>query len=105
MRIAVMADIHSNVFDYSGGKIRRKTVDLLKGYLCHPAVENGLADYIVPPGLGTDSGMTGAYLLARQAEESWEWSLESGEELWSEEWNVRAIFPEDCPGFNSCTYR
>ena len=49
--------------------IRRKTVDLLKGYLCHPAVENGLADYIVPPGLGTDSGMTGAYLLARQAEE------------------------------------
>lgn len=28
MRIAVMADIHSNVFDYSGGKIRRKTVDM-----------------------------------------------------------------------------
>ena len=22
------ADIHSNVFDYSGGKIRRKTVDM-----------------------------------------------------------------------------
>ena len=47
--------------------IREKTLKLLNGYLCHPAVDNGLADYIVAPGLGTASGMTGAYLLAREA--------------------------------------
>ncbi len=49
--------------------IREKTCALLNGYLCHPAIDNGLVDYIVPPGLGTASGMTGAYLLAREAEE------------------------------------
>lgn len=27
------ADIHSNVFDYSGGKIRRKTVDMTQEVL------------------------------------------------------------------------
>ncbi len=47
--------------------IREKTLKLLNGYLCHPAVNNGLADYIVAPGLGTASGITGAYLLAREA--------------------------------------
>ena len=47
--------------------IREKTLKLLNGYLCHPAIDNGLADYIVAPGLGTASGMTGAYLLAREA--------------------------------------
>ena len=50
--------------------IRKKTVALLNGYLCHPAVDNGLGDYIVAPGLGTRSGITGAYLLAREAEET-----------------------------------
>lgn len=47
--------------------IREKTLKLLNGYLCHPAVDNGLADYIVAPGLGTASGITGAYLLAKEA--------------------------------------
>ena len=47
--------------------IRRKTAALLGGYIVHPVVENGLADYIVEPGLGTASGITGAWLLARQA--------------------------------------
>ena len=47
--------------------IRQKTVSKLNGYLCHPAIDNGLTDYIVPPGLGTESGITGAYLLAREA--------------------------------------
>ena len=50
--------------------IREKTLALLNGYIKHPAVENGLRDYIVEPGLGTDSGILGAYLLARQAEEA-----------------------------------
>ena len=49
--------------------IRRKTLSLLNGYIAHPAVETGLEDYIVAPGLGTRSGITGAWLLALEAEE------------------------------------
>lgn len=47
--------------------IRRKTVELLSGYLCHEVVERGLEDYIVPPGLGVNSGVMGAFLLAKEA--------------------------------------
>ena len=47
--------------------IRKKTVQLLVGYIHHPKVENGLEDYIVPPGLGIHSGLTGAWLLSREA--------------------------------------
>lgn len=47
--------------------IRRKAVDMLGGYLCHSVVANGLDDYIVPPGLGVNSGVMGAYLLAKEA--------------------------------------
>lgn len=47
--------------------IRRKTVELLGGYVCSPVVDSGLEDYIVAPGLGVNSGVMGAYLLARQA--------------------------------------
>lgn len=50
--------------------IREKTLALLNGYVCHDAVDHGLADYIVAPGLGVNSGVMGAYLLARQAEET-----------------------------------
>ena len=48
--------------------IREKTLELLGGYLCSPVVSRGLEDYIVPPGLGVNSGVMGAYLLAREAE-------------------------------------
>ena len=48
-------------------RIRAKTVELLGGYISHPAVESGLRDYIVEPGLGVHSGLLGAYLLARRA--------------------------------------
>jgi fructokinase len=47
--------------------IRQKTVALLKGYIDHPAVAAGLCDYIVEPALGTESGIRGAFLLARAA--------------------------------------
>ncbi|MBR4081578.1 MAG: ROK family protein [Clostridia bacterium] len=47
--------------------IRRKTTKLLGGYICCPAVDKGLEDYIVEPGLGVNSGVMGAYLLARAA--------------------------------------
>ncbi len=47
--------------------IRRKTLELLGGYLCADAVDKGLEDYIVEPGLDIHSGVMGAYLLAREA--------------------------------------
>lgn len=50
--------------------IRQKTVDLLGGYICSPVVDRGLEDYIVAPGLGVNSGVMGAYLLAKQAWEA-----------------------------------
>ena len=49
-------------------RIREKTLKLLNGYIAHPAVSEGLDRYIVAPGLDTRSGITGAYLLAREAE-------------------------------------
>ena len=48
--------------------IREKTVRLLNGYLPVPAVAAGLTDVIVAPGLDTRSGITGAWLLALEAE-------------------------------------
>ncbi len=48
--------------------VRRKTLEMLGGYLSCAAVDNGFEDYIVTPGLGVNSGVMGAYLLARQAE-------------------------------------
>lgn len=48
-------------------EIRRKTVDLLGGYFPEPLIADGLESCIVEPGLGTASGITGAWLLARQA--------------------------------------
>ncbi len=47
--------------------IREKTVQLLNGYIPVPAVESGLRDYIVPTGLGDNSGILGAWLLAKEA--------------------------------------
>ena len=48
-------------------RIREKTLKALGGYIVHPAVEEGLENYIVEPGLGTNSGILGAWLLAKQA--------------------------------------
>ncbi len=47
--------------------VRKKTLAYLGGYISSPAVDNGLEDYIVPPALGVNSGITGAYLLACSA--------------------------------------
>lgn len=47
-------------------EIRRKTIDLLGGYFPSDLLCDGLSSYIVEPGLDTASGITGAYLLARQ---------------------------------------
>ena len=53
--------------DFLFPMIREKTVALLGNYLASPAVDNGLADVIVPPGLGVNSGVMGAWLLALEA--------------------------------------
>lgn len=47
--------------------IRRETLTLLGGYVQHPAILNGMKDYIVPPGLSVNSGVMGALLLAKAA--------------------------------------
>ena len=47
--------------------IRRRTQELLNGYVQASAVLEDIDTYIVEPGLGTKSGATGALLLAKQA--------------------------------------
>lgn len=48
-------------------KIRRRTLELLNGYVAHPAVLEHMDNYIVPPGLGDNAGAVGSLLLAAQA--------------------------------------
>jgi fructokinase len=47
--------------------IRREVAALLNGYLAAPALGPDSESYIVPPGLGTRSGMLGAIALAERA--------------------------------------
>jgi fructokinase len=47
--------------------IRSEVQTLLNGYVQHDAILKGIDDYIVPPGLGTRSGILGAFALAEQA--------------------------------------
>jgi fructokinase len=47
--------------------IRRETLRLLGGYVQHPDILSGMENYIVPPGLQTESGIQGAFLLAKRA--------------------------------------
>jgi fructokinase len=47
--------------------IRRKVVQLLNGYIAKPELNEKIDRYIVPPQLGSYSGVLGAILLARRA--------------------------------------
>lgn len=47
--------------------VRQKTQALLNGYVQAPQVLEQIDGYIVPPGLGSQSGMLGAIVLAEQA--------------------------------------
>ena len=47
--------------------VRVATQARLAGYVRHPRLDPGLVDYIVPPALGDDAGITGAIELGRQA--------------------------------------
>jgi fructokinase len=47
--------------------VRSRCAALVNGYLAHPALENGMENWLVTPGLGTQSGLLGAVALAEQA--------------------------------------
>lgn len=51
------------------GPIREKVQEMLGGYVQHRAIVEAIDAYIVPPGLDTNSGVTGALLLAARAAE------------------------------------
>lgn len=48
-------------------KIRRRTVELLNGYVAHKAILEDIDNYIVPPALGDNAGAAGSLLLALEA--------------------------------------
>jgi fructokinase len=47
-------------------KVRRRVHELLNGYVASKNILENIDDYIVPPGLGTQSGSLGAIALAMQ---------------------------------------
>ena len=47
--------------------VRRRTLELLGGYVAHPAILEHIDSYIVPPALGNNSGAVGSLLLAVRA--------------------------------------
>ena len=46
-------------------RVRRKVLELLNGYVQSPAILERIHEYIVPPGLGSRSGVLGAMALAQ----------------------------------------
>lgn len=48
-------------------KIRRRTQELLNGYVAHKAILENIDSYIVPPALGDNAGAAGSLLLALEA--------------------------------------
>ena len=48
-------------------KVRRRTQELMNGYIQSPAILENIESYIVNPGLGNRSGVLGAIALAMQA--------------------------------------
>lgn len=44
--------------------VRADLRDVLNGYVVSPSLEEGMDEYIVPPGLGDDAGVCGALALA-----------------------------------------
>lgn len=47
--------------------IRKKLQELLNGYVSHPSLNQGIDQFIVPPGLGDNAGLCGALALAKLA--------------------------------------
>lgn len=46
-------------------KIRRRTLELLGGYVAAPAITERIDEYIVSPGLGDNAGAVGSLMLAK----------------------------------------
>ena len=51
-------------------KVRWRVREMLNGYVASKSVMEHIEDYIVPPGLGNQSGSLGAIALAMQIDES-----------------------------------
>ena len=47
--------------------VRKRALEILNGYVVHPAILEHIDTYIVPPGLGNNSGAIGSLLLAVRA--------------------------------------
>src|SRR5690625_2317924 len=47
--------------------VRQQVQELLNDYVAVPQIMDQIDEYIVPPGLGDDAGITGALMLAKQA--------------------------------------
>ena len=50
-------------------KVRWRVREMLNGYVASKSVMEHIDDYIVPPGLGNQSGSLGAIALAMQIDE------------------------------------
>ena len=48
-------------------QLNRRALELLNGYVAHPAVLEQIDDYIVPPGLGDNAGAVGSLMLGVEA--------------------------------------
>ena len=48
-------------------RVRARVLEMLGGYVAHPAVLENIDSYIVAPGLGNNAGAVGSLLLAKQA--------------------------------------
>ena len=48
-------------------KVRRRTLELLGGYVAAPAITERIDEYIVSPGLGDNAGAVGSLMLAKAA--------------------------------------
>jgi len=56
--------------DFLFPKVRNRVLELLNGYVSSKSLLDHIDEYIVPPGLGNQSGSMGAIALAMQLEES-----------------------------------
>ena len=50
-------------------KVRRRVRELLNGYVASKSILENIDTYILPPGLGNQSGSLGAIALAMQVDE------------------------------------
>lgn len=50
--------------------VHQKVKELLNGYIPIPEITDRIEEYIVPPALGDDAGIVGAFMLAKQAKKT-----------------------------------